>query len=334
MKDQNRPVRSVPTEGNVGENVGNLEADFDAGKDVLGYFDTTRAEVSHRYAFDAANHIHTLDGRPLMGTSTVVQVLGKPLTWWAAGMALTPLGWLNKKKSTVVDRMNAAALAIDKIRHMAPREYANYLEDCYRAHNKKKETSAVAGTDMHKALEGYINYLLTYNDGVPVPLSELDEHGVEAFEESGGGTSYRQTGVNMDCPQVLEFAAWSLQNVNQFLWSEGHCYSERLWTGGICDAGAILHEQLGVSIIDFKSSKEAYFDQFIQAGGYSIAIQENGLFRSNGTPISKGVPLIVSTLIVVPFGGDCGPQMRPAPPFEASFEAAVQLHKTKQEFEK
>ena len=46
----------------------------------------------NRYAFNEQDHIPALDGKPLMGTSTVVGVLSKPLTWWAAGEAVKKLG--------------------------------------------------------------------------------------------------------------------------------------------------------------------------------------------------------------------------------------------------
>ena len=120
-----------------------------------------------RYAFDAENHIHTLDGKPLMGTSTVVGALGKPLTYWAAGCALTPLGWLNKKKSKVNDRLDAAGEAISMLRDMTREEYVDFLEQCYHAHTKVLKDSASDGTSTHKQLEHYVQSCIDDNGGGP-----------------------------------------------------------------------------------------------------------------------------------------------------------------------
>src|SRR5437899_1811597 len=74
--------------------------------EAIGFNPKTSVEkIVGRYRFHDKDgeHLHTLDGKPLIGTSTAIRVLNKPLTWWAAGMALTPLGWLNKNKSKVAD---------------------------------------------------------------------------------------------------------------------------------------------------------------------------------------------------------------------------------------
>ena len=41
--------------------------------------------MENRYKFDAKEHLHSLDSKPLVGTSTVMGIVAKPLTWWAAG---------------------------------------------------------------------------------------------------------------------------------------------------------------------------------------------------------------------------------------------------------
>ena len=46
------------------------------------------ASPRYRFIDENGKHLHTLDGIPLIGTSTAVQVLGKGgLTWWAAELA-------------------------------------------------------------------------------------------------------------------------------------------------------------------------------------------------------------------------------------------------------
>ena len=48
------------------------------------------------YKFDDKNHLHTLNGKALTGTSSIGNVLAKPLTWWASGLAVSKLGWIKK----------------------------------------------------------------------------------------------------------------------------------------------------------------------------------------------------------------------------------------------
>ena len=51
-----------------------------------------------KYRFEKEQHIHLLDERPLIGTTTALSVLNKPLTWWASGLAVEALGWYNTKQ--------------------------------------------------------------------------------------------------------------------------------------------------------------------------------------------------------------------------------------------
>ncbi len=81
--------------------------------------------------------------------------------------------------------------------------------------------------------------------------------------------------------QVRLYTEWACQNVKRFLFTEGHCYSEKHWIGGICDAG---YERLDgrFELGDHKSSREAYVSQFFQIAGYDIEISENGVLDANG----------------------------------------------------
>jgi hypothetical protein len=106
---------------------------------------------------------------------------------------------------------------------------------------------------------------------------------------------------------VEVFAEWAVENVATFIWAEAHCFSEETWTGGISDCGALLYGGR-VSVIDFKSSREAYFSQFVQAGGYALQIEQNGLVDAQGQQIGGiGPTEKIDSLMVFPFGGDTGP---------------------------
>ena len=63
-----------------------------------------------------------------------------------------------------------------------------------------------------------------------------------------------------------------VEHVEQFLLSEAHCYSERLWVGGITDCVARMKNGK-LAVIDFKSSKDAYYGQFVQVAGYALQLE-------------------------------------------------------------
>lgn len=229
-----------------------------------------------RYRFDNSidekgnrRHLHLLDDKPLTGTSTVVDILAKPLTWWASGKAVETLGWLHPKYSSVEERIMKAKNMLEIIKGLDIKGYLELLDKAYSAHSKSLDVSAKQGTNLHAELEAFVKGRM----GI-MPIRDYDE-------------------------RIEPFIHWSNENVKEFLWSEGHCYSSILWTGGISDTGALLNDDT-TCLIDFKSSREAYASHFIQAAGYSLQIAENGVFNANGD-INKKIDEITS-LIVVPFG--------------------------------
>lgn len=92
-----------------------------------------------KYNFDEKEHVHTLDGRPLMGVTSVLRIIAKPfLVQWAANMAC------------------------DYIRHngdIIPEGYVvteDVLKKASLAHRKTKEKAGDWGTEVHKAVENWI----------------------------------------------------------------------------------------------------------------------------------------------------------------------------------
>jgi hypothetical protein len=258
------------------------------------------------YRFDSEHHLHTLDGIPLMGTSTVVGVISKPLSWWASGLAVKEFGWTpvnskDKKKIPTEQRLPAAAARFAEIKQLSDEEYLKLLDKAYRAHHENLDKTAEVGTDRHEQLEKYVRNVLEYFDGEPV---EVD-----------------------DTPAVSLFSKWASEHVSRFLISESHCYSRRLWTGGIVDL-LFLDKHNKLVIMDFKSSRQAYLSQFFQIAGYDIAIQENGVFDSDGNLIYE-CEQPIDYYAVLPFG-----MTNPEPQFyhavdvaKKAFEASVVLHK-------
>lgn len=256
----------------------------------------------YRYIDTNKAHLHTLDGKPLIGTSTATTIIAKPLTWWASGMAVERFGWLSPNKFSAEEVQAALDEGHARVTSMDKDEYAKLLTEAYRAHNEKKEKAADQGTDRHAALERYVKDMIQNFDGEPMAL--------ESYED----------------PAVDSLARWAKSNVKRFLWSEINGYSEVLWTGGIADVG---WEDLQGRIIagDFKSGGP-YFDQFVQVAGYDLMLSENGGLTPDGDKVFD-LPGSVEGYCVMPFGPD-----KFVPRFEYDVEAyrngfrsAVQLSK-------
>ncbi len=135
-----------------------------------------------------------------------------------------------------------------------------------------------------------------------------------------------------DNEHVKNFAKWAVENVETFLWSEGHTYSEKHWVGGIVDAGAKMKSG-SIAVIDFKSSKEAYYSQFVQIGGYTMQIAENGILDARGNKVLD--PVVADEMIVIPFGaaGFSPDSRRNVPAFQEAFIGCLVNHKLSQVFE-
>jgi hypothetical protein len=269
----------------------------------------------YKYIDENKEHMHTLDGKPLFGTSTVVKIIAKPLTWWAAGKALEPFGWtnsklrINGKYRTVPDeqRLDHLRPILEGITKMGEKEYLSLLDSGYRAHDEVKKTAGVKGTDRHAILESYVKWCLDKNGGVPLGVTDVFDVAPDQIIQS--------------------FIVWALKNVKQFLWSEANCYSEELWTGGIADVGWLDHNDRVIGG-DFKSSKEAYMDQFIQIAGYDLMLSENGGVDKDGNK-KFDLPNPIQGYCVVPFGA---PTLEPnfqwdVESLRKGFKAALHLHK-------
>ncbi len=292
-----------------------------SGNGAVNMATTTKApkKIKSKYAYtdEGKQHLHTLNGKPLLGTSTVVKIIGTggAFSWWASGKAVEKLGWLKRldvRKSKpeeilkrVADRWQAAATALLAYRTMSVEDYQKLLDDAYRAHEDSKKESAETGVDMHAELEKYVKECI----------------------DSGGKPIVSDTAQVW---QVDVFAKWAIENVEKFIWSEAHCYSEKLWCGGISDAGALMKDSK-IAVIDFKSSKDAYYSQFVQAAGYAQLIEENGLLDAQGNSTLKPKGKITA-LYVVPFGAE---DITPRAHYDvegrkADFACAVQLYKNSQ----
>lgn len=272
----------------------------------------------YRFLNEKGEHLHQLDGKPLLGTSTVVGVIAKPLTWWASGLAVSQLGWIKpldkRQKPSEAEmgenaraRFKSALAMLEQYSAMSPEEYCGLLDKAYRAHADSLDKSADKGTDMHAELEKYVKGCIEQYGGMP---------------QAKGGNLLKDVVL-----PVQIFAEWAAKNVKRFIVSEGHCYSERLWVGGITDCIAELNDGRTV-IIDFKSAKDAYLSHFIQVAGYDIEASENGIFDADGNRLLT-LERPIDGYAVFPFGAE---KVEPLFQFDTAamrkgFEAAVVLYK-------
>ena len=212
------------------------------------------------YKFHPLGHLHTLDGQPLIGTTTALGVLAKPLTWWAVGEGLKLLGWTpirykgTHKRVPIKERMKTLVPSLNEIIRMKPRDYLTRLDEAYYAHNKVKDSKAEEGTSVHECVEDWIKSVMAGK--------EIDPD-----------------------PRIHHFVEWARKNVKQFLWSEVHLYSRELWIGGICDFGYI-DMQNRVMMADVKNREKTYLSDMLQMGGYDLQLEENkGGFDAEGNKI-------------------------------------------------
>lgn len=199
------------------------------------------------YKFDEKNHIHTLDGKPLMGVTTVLSVISKPaLIQWSANMACDYISdWVEtriKKQSEDEPTEEMMVLVDDE----SIDEIRGIIKQARTAHRKKKESAGDWGTTVHKAIEEWIK------EGKEPELE--DENQVKVF--------------NL-------FKDWATENKIKFLESEKHLYSKEMWIGGIVD---MVFEMDGKKYIgDIKTSSGIYNEAFFQMGAYHLMLEEMGV---------------------------------------------------------
>ncbi len=229
----------------------------------------------NRYKFidEGKSHLHTLDERPLIGTTTAInEIYPPPLAYYGSAKALEYFGWLkpnerveeNGKYKYVANPKGLRLQSIQKVQErlsVITSDNELLLEEfdkAYKNHDTYKRSKGKEGTDTHAEIEKYILKCIELG-GTPIPLVDSNK-------------------------EVTYFSEWACRDVDKFLWSEAHCYSEKLWIGGICDFG-FIHKNGMIIVADNKPS--IYPKHFIQTGLYGIQIKENGIFTADGKLITK-----------------------------------------------
>lgn len=200
-------------------------------------------EQGEVFAFDKKNHVYTLDGRPLTGTTTVLGVIAKPqLISWAAKMV------------------------VEYIRANAKKQGRDYLVEpllltaSQNAHTQKKDDAAKHGTDAHATLEAWIKYCIKYCGGVPTAVDMVVD----------------EKGITYQIEPIEEFVKWAIRDVDHFLFSERMMYHKAHWFAGTADfayVGKDGKRYLG----DFKTSSGIYgIGYWCQVAAYRFLAEAQG----------------------------------------------------------
>lgn len=235
-----------------------------------------------KYLFNKERHLHTLGGQMLTGTSSVSNVIAKPLTWYASGLACEAFGIPSRtlfkkiKMKTISEQeqkemLQAVTAKLAELQKMSVENYVLLLDTAYRAHDTYKKEKAEEGTDLHQTIEDYIK-------------AEMKNEMIASNE------------------RIIPFVEWSKKNVKRWLWSETHCYSEKYWLGGICDIGAEMTDGSYI-LMDAKSAKAAYPNMFIQPALYDLQISENGGFTFDGERMFT-LDKPITKYAIIPFGAE------------------------------
>lgn len=140
------------------------------------------------FEFNAKTHTYTLDGKRMTGVTTVLGVIAKPaLIGWAANQAVDYI----KERIFEVD--------IDTLANKV-------LPEARKAHIKKRDKAADAGTDVHAIIEEWVKKSM--KDLMTIPS---------------------------DNKQVQHFMKWAVKNKVKFLESEKQVYSKTHFTAGTYD---------------------------------------------------------------------------------------------------
>lgn len=200
--------------------------------------------MEQKFEFDEKEHIYTLNGKPLLGTTTVLGIIAKPaLIPWAAGEVVKYIQENCEKDEDFVEGETLYTVSEDD------------LKKAKSAHRKKKEKAADWGTLVHKAIEIWIA------TGIIPEKVDLSEKSYELKEEH--------------FVAITHFVNWAAENSVRFIFSEKRVYSTEWWLGGTID---FICEINGKKFIgDIKTSSNIYEEYFLQTAAYAKMALEMGI---------------------------------------------------------
>lgn len=203
-----------------------------------------------------SKHVHTLNGQPMFGTTTVLGIIAKPqLVQWAANLSaaaafkIGTIPGLSELLDTFEKIDYEATQVIDKLFPM--------FKKARLAHREKAEKAADWGKIVHKAIQDWI------------------ASGIIPQQVEFGDSKYEVTADHLAA--INHFISWANNKNAKFLFSEKGIYSKEWWVGGIVD---IICEIDGkIYVVDIKTSSDIYEENFLQTAAYAKMAVERGLIE-------------------------------------------------------
>lgn len=199
--------------------------------------------MENNFLFDETKHAYTLDGTPLIGTTTVLGLLAKPaLIQWSANEAVKYV--IENGEKHTLTRPAPTYTEGDKEEEIEG-VWASLetLDEAKTAHRRKKEGAGDIGSQVHKWIEEYIA-----GNMPPSPEDPQMAKMINAFLE------------------------WDMKVKPRWIASEMRVYATSTWTAGTLDFIAEIDGK--VFIGDFKTSTGIYDEAFWQMSAYQYMLQE------------------------------------------------------------
>ena len=178
-----------------------------------------------------------------MGVTTILKVIGKPfLIPWAVKVALeyvkdnSEMEYKKTSEGEPEENGITGRMIIDE----------DILKKAKTENVRIMQTAGKWGTKVHKVIEDWIKC-----GELP---KDLDKMQMVAFDN---------------------FRKWVADNDVEFIESEKHLWSEKMWVGGICDL--VIRIDGKKYIGDIKTSSGIYKEAFFQMGGYNLMLEDMGL---------------------------------------------------------
>lgn len=165
------------------------------------------------YEFNETKHLHTLNGKPLTGVTTILGVIAKPmLIQWSANMAI----------QYVLDAIADGRGVTSEV-----------LKEAKTAHRRKKEEAGVKGKDVHSDIE--------------VLIKEAIEHSKGVIGEYAGDNGQVRYFVQWASANNVKFLASEEHIYSKDWWVGGICdflceIEGELWVGDIKTSSGIYPE--------------------------------------------------------------------------------------------
>lgn len=179
---------------------------------------------------------------------------GRPLTG-----VTTIIGVLDKP-ALVQWSANMACDYIEKAEEVTPK----VIKEARTAWRRKRDKAGDIGTRIHDAIEEYVKAKIKDE---PEPVLELTEHEQKMFDK---------------------FKEWEEDNDVTFLLSEQKLYSEKHWFAGTVDL--VVEVDGKIYVADIKTGKDIYVGNYIQMGGYEVALEELGKIKDCAGYIVVNLP--------------------------------------------